>query len=92
MFLRNRLFNELSVSVSPTFACLLTILKQVVCKHSFSVSIRFCKFVVHPLSGCECFCAFSCSISTPLAFHFVFDCLLTTVLLVAIVFVILVAH
>ena len=92
MFLRNRLFNELSVSVSPTFACLLTILKQVVCKHSFSLSICFCKFVVHPLSGCECFCAFSCSISTPLAFHFVFDCLLTTVLLVAFVFVILVAH
>ena len=92
MFLRNRLFNELPVSVSPTFACLLTILKLVICKHSFSVSIRFCKFVVHPLSGCECFCAFSCSISTTLAFHFVFACLLTTVLLVAIVFVILVAH
>ena len=77
MFLRNKLFNELSVSVSPTFACLLTILKLVVCMHSFSVSARFCKFLVHPLSGCECFFAFSCSISNCLAFLCAFARLLT---------------
>ena len=71
-----------------TFACLLTMPELIVYKHSFSVSLRFYKFVEHPLSGCACFCAFSCSISTTS----VFIDFLTTLLVIAHIFSLLVTH
>ena len=45
-------------------------------KHSVSISMRGCSCIGHPLAGCTCFCCSGCSVSSPLPFLSVFDCLL----------------